>query len=98
MGGDPAELSNSFVDLPDPQILEAEILDGAAGPRDEVRCIVPAESKIHATDPMPWPSHTEPDGLYYPKRGDRALVAVPIEGPPAIVAWWPGATSPDHAF
>ena len=90
-----AELHASSVELPGPGTLEGEILDPADVPEDEVRCIVPAaDGGRFATDPCDWTPYPGPDGLYYPKKGDRALVSV-HDGPDTIIFWEPGERSPD---
>ncbi|HVQ60373.1 MAG TPA: hypothetical protein VMS60_15845 [Solirubrobacterales bacterium] len=81
-----------------PQDFEARVLDDALAPGEAVRCVLPALAEHLASDPLAWMPYTTPAGIFYPKHGDRALVTEPDGGPPAIVAWWPSATEPDHEF
>ena len=43
------------------------------------RCAASAQDSTPrlATDPMPWMPFTTDEGIYYPKRGDRAILAYP---------------------
>lgn len=94
----PAALTPDAVDVPDSQLYEAEVLDDAAEAGVEIRCVVPSFAEHLATDPLAWTPYVTASGVFYPKKDDRAIVALPAEGPPAIVAWWPSATKPDHPF
>lgn len=92
---DPSQLHPSAVDIPAPEIHEATILDNAKARGEEVRCIVPFLDKGLASDPMQWMPYTTAEGEFWPKGGDRALVSAHVDGPPAVLAWWPKATEPD---
>lgn len=94
---DPADLLSDEPGLPDEQVMSATILDDAAAPTDLVRCTL-ADDPGHATDPMPWSPVARPDGLYYPKKGDEGLVALPALGHEVLTWFSPSATEPDHAF
>lgn len=94
----PAELAPQSIDLPSPEIHEAEVIDNADTPGDEVRCVIPSLDDRFHTEPMQWMPFTKPSGLFYPKKKDRALVSYHEDGEPAILAWWPSASEPDHAF
>lgn len=95
---DLADLYNGSIARQDSNLLEAKIHDNANAPSDEVRCIVPAIDAHQATDEMQWMPRVTGVGVYYPKVGDRAVIAIPDGGPPFIAAWWPHASSPDKAF
>jgi hypothetical protein len=90
---DASLLHPSAVDIPAPEIHEATILDDAKARGEAVRCIVPFLDPGFASDPMMWNPHTWIDGgsvgEYWPKQGDRAQVSEPVDGPPAILEWWP---------
>jgi hypothetical protein len=75
-------------------IFDGQILDDATAPGQEVRCTHASDSRF-ATDPLPWSPVSLPTGLYYPKRGDRAVVVEPADGPPVIAFWQPGDRAPD---
>lgn len=94
----PAELSPLSIELPSPELHEAEVIDTASTPEDEVRCIIPSNDERFHTEPMQWMPFVKPTGIFYPKKKDRALVSYHEDGPPAIVAWWPSASKPDHEF
>lgn len=95
----PAELhAATAVELPAAEIHEAEILDAASAPTDEVRCTIPSFDSRLTTDPSRFTPASTPAGWFYPKKGDRAIVVQHEDGPDAIVAWWPAVDAePDHA-
>jgi hypothetical protein len=95
----PAELGPGAVPLPEPQSYEATVLDDATATGQEVRCSRPSLDELLADDPMPWTPYVTEAGVFYPKRGDRAIVGFPDGGTPVISQWWPGeAAEPDHPF
>ena len=72
-------------------VFDFEILDDATGPGQEVRCRH-RDDPTRATDPMPFTPYTiTAEGTWYPKRGERAIVLEPVNGPPVITDWWPAA-------
>lgn len=95
---DPGELDPRTVPQADQTLHEASILDDASLPGEQVRCVIPSEGEHLATDPMQWMPYVTPAGLFYPKRGDRAILGDPVQGPEAILAWWPKATEPDSSL
>ncbi len=86
---DPAGLHNSRVPRPSPELWTAKILDDATAPGEPIRCVIESKDPTAATDPMRWTPYVTPEGFFYPKRDDVALVATPIDGPPVIVDWAP---------
>jgi hypothetical protein len=86
---DPRQLGAGALDRSAPTIFDGSILDNATALGQEVRCTRPGVDPWAATDPMPWWPYVTPDGFFYPKRGDRAVLAYPIDGPPVINKWWP---------
>lgn len=86
---DPAGLHNSQVPKASAELWTAKILDAAEAPGEEVRCVIESKDPTAATDPMRWKPYVTPEGFFYPKRDDVALVATPIDGPPVIVDWAP---------
>lgn len=95
----PADLTASAVDVPSPEMHEAEVLDNASTESDEVRCVIPSFGGEFATDPLAWVPHVKSVGVFFPKKGNRAIVSYHKDGPPAIVSWWPEESAePDHAF
>lgn len=91
-------LAPTAVDIPPPELHEATILDDATAIGQEVRCVVPDLDLKLATDPMPWAPYTTATGVFYPKHGDRALLAYQVDGTPLIVWWKPNATEPDSVI
>lgn len=94
----PAELSPSAVTIPEAELHEAVVLDDAMEPGREVRCTRDSLDHLLADDPMPWAPYVTPDGFFYPKEGDRAVLGFPVDGDPVILQWWPNATEPDQPF
>ena len=92
---DPAELAPSAVSIPPPELSEATVLDDATEPGQQVRCVIPSLDPHLATDPMQWMPYPTAAGVFYPKKGDRAVVGKPPQGPAVILAWWPSAAEPD---
>jgi hypothetical protein len=94
----PGELTPGAVEIPDAELQEAIIFDDAAAVGQEVRCTAPDFDPLKATDRMPWMPFVTPGGLFYPKRGDRAVIGSPPDGPPVILWWQPRAAEPDAPF
>jgi hypothetical protein len=90
----PAELAPSAVSIPGPELRNAKILDDATASGQMVRCFDEDDPQL-ATDPMPWSPYVTPDGHFFPKRGDRAVIGLPPGAPPVILAWWPATDEPD---
>jgi hypothetical protein len=91
----PADLDARAVDLPAKQLHSAEVVDSAIGTGDLVRCAIPEVDPLLATIRLAWDPVVRPTGFFFPKRKDKALVAIPGDGPPWIVRWTPSATAPD---
>jgi hypothetical protein len=95
----PAELGPDAVSPLEPQSYEANVLDDAAAPGQEIRCSRPSLDELLADDPMPWTPYVTEAGVFFPKRGNRAIVEFPDGGTPVIAQWWPnGDAVPDHPF
>lgn len=77
------------VQLPGAEIRDARILDSASGPKDEVRCVIPSFDERLTTDESRFNPVSTPEGWFYPKKGDRALIAQHPDGPDTIIEWWP---------
>jgi len=92
---DPSDLDPRAVSAALPQLHSATITGTAASEDDLVRCVVPAVDSLLATAAMDWNPVPKSSGLFFPKRGDKALVAIPGDGPPWIVSWRPSAAAPD---
>jgi hypothetical protein len=86
---EPSNLHNSRVTSPELELATATILEDAAAPGEEVSCTLEVDGPNIRTDPMRWTPYVTPEGFFYPKRDDEALVALPADGPPWIVAWAP---------
>jgi hypothetical protein len=93
--GNPADLTPGAVAKPRPELRTGEVLDDAVAEGQLVRCTIEALDPLLASDPMPWVPYVGAGGIFYPKRGDLALVAQPLDGPPVILQWWPKAAEPD---
>jgi hypothetical protein len=92
---DPRVLTPSAVDIPAPELREAIVNEDATALGQEVKCVVPSHADHLTTDPLPWSPVTTAEGEFWPKKGDRAQVAFPPDGPPVIHWWAPsgGATA-----
>jgi hypothetical protein len=96
---DLSQLTPSAVSIPPPELHEALVHDDATEPGELIRCMVPSFDPLAASDPMPWMPHVTAAGVFYPKRGDRAVLAYQVDGTPVILAWWPDAAAePDSPF
>jgi len=92
---DVRQLGPSAVSSRSPEVFDGLVLDNATAPGQEVRCTRSSDPQA-ATDPMPWTPYSVPAGWFYPKRGDRAVLGYPVDGPPVILEWWPAAdAAPD---
>jgi hypothetical protein len=91
----PAELDPRSVRIPAPELRTAEIVDSATEEGQKVRCVIPAENLLLATDPLDWEPVIRAAGRFYPKKGDAALVGKPADGPMWLIRWRPNATKPD---
>lgn len=90
--GDPRELGAGAAPRRPAQLFAAEVLDDATAEDQPVRC----NRGGRATDPLPWDACVRGSGHYWPKRGDSAVVAYPVGGPPYIDFWQPSAgATPD---
>jgi hypothetical protein len=98
MPPNPAELAPSAVHIPDAELREAIVLDSTSELGTEIRCTIASLDPLLATDPMPWSPYVTPAGFFYPKKGDRAVLGFPPDGPPVILEWWPNASEPDQTF
>lgn len=92
---DPANLGAAAVPKRPRTLFIAEIHDDATAVGQEVRCLRQGST---ATDPMPWTPVARGEGIYFPKRGDQAVVGYPAEGPPEILRWEPSAEDPDEVI
>ena len=83
---------------PGDSLREAVVREDATEDREEVRCVIASLDPNLATEPLPWTPVVNAQGAFYPKQGDRAILAYPAGGPPVILQWWPAATEPDASF
>ena len=79
------------------EVFEATFNEDAAE-AGQLVTVVLSEDPTAATDPMPWMPYVTGDGVFFPKRGDRAKVSENGDGPGVVLAWWPNATEPDVSF
>lgn len=88
------DLSDKAVALPEQAVYEAVVAEDATN-LAPVRVVVPTFSSDLSFGPAPWSPVTRADGVYYPKRGDRAVVLRPEPSSLWIAVWTPEATEPD---
>lgn len=86
-----AELHASSIEPASPELHEAEVLDSASSDADLVRCLIGSLGDRLATDPCSFNPVSRKSGWFYPKKGDRAIVAQHLDGPDTIIEWWPAA-------
>lgn len=60
-----------------------------------IEVVIPDFDPFLTFGPAPWVPVVRADGIYYPKKGDRALVVRPSELEVWIAAWEPQATAAD---
>jgi hypothetical protein len=84
---DPAGLSNQLVPEASPELREATVLTDATERGEEIRCTTISLGELISTDPLPWRPFTTAAGEFWPKKGERAVLAFPPDGPP-VIAWW----------
>jgi hypothetical protein len=88
-----AQLDPRSVPTANAELATAEILDSAMAPDQPVRCVIPSDDPLLHTDPLPWEPNVTPDGFFYPKKGDSALIGMPPDGPPWIIRWAQAASA-----
>jgi hypothetical protein len=93
-----ADLHNSTVSAPSPELHEALVLDDATERGQDIRCVIPSFGEGFASDPMAWEPYTTAAGEFWPKKDERAVLAFPPDGPPVVVWWEPGVREPDAAI
>lgn len=92
----PAELSSSAVGIPAPELRKGEVHEDATAPGQKIKCIVPSLGREWTSDLLRWKAVVTPAGFFFPKRGDEAVLAYPIDAPSYIAEWWPDdEASPD---
>jgi len=94
---DLTRITPSAISIPSPELREATVLDDATEVGQAVRCVVPSLDSNLATDPLAWTPVTTATGEYWPRSGERALLAYHQDGPPVIVFWEPGEREADAA-
>ncbi len=95
---DPANLTHYAIDVPDAQIVAAEVLDDATTLTDAVRCKLPDDA-TGATDPARWtPVTIAGQGTWFPKKGADAVIAFPDGEVDPILLWFQHSGDPDHPF
>jgi hypothetical protein len=87
---DLANLTPAGVDLPEDSLYVAVVIDAPTSTAEDVRCVVSSESDQLAFDPMRWNPIARPgEGFFFPKPKDAALIAIPANGDPVLLEWWP---------
>lgn len=96
MMADLSQIHNDASPSVAPELREAVVHEDAAGRGVPVRCTEPEFDPLLATDPMAWEPYATADGEFWPKKGERAVLAFPPDGDPVIDWWEPaGDRSPD---
>lgn len=93
--GDLFELSDAAPAVPEATTFEAIIARDADG-INPVFVVIPDFDRDLLLGPAPWSPVVRADGLYYPKRGDRAVIVRPTPASVWIVTWTPAATEADE--
>lgn len=91
------DLSDRAVAVPEAQVFEATIAADADG-LAPVRVVIPEFDPDLSFGPAPWMPVARADGIYYPKKGDRAVVLRPDPASVWIAAWTPEAATPDVTY
>lgn len=60
-----------------------------------IEVVIPDFDRYLTFGPAPWVPVVRTDGIYYPKKGDRALIIRPSRLEVWIAAWEPQATEAD---
>jgi hypothetical protein len=94
----PSQLDPRAVPSPRQEVHTAEVLDDATAIGQLVRCEIPAEEAPLATDPLGWSPVSTAAGIFYPKRGCKAQVSTPPDGPPRLITWEPKEGATPDAF
>lgn len=88
----------SVEETPDGELHTAKVNEDATEEGQAVTCTVEAFDRLIAFDPAHWTPYVNAAGVFFPKRGDSALLATPLDGPAVIVTWRPSATEPDETL
>lgn len=91
------DLSDKGVAVPEVQAFDAIIAENRSG-LAPVPVILPEFDRNLSFGPAPWNPVAGPTGIYYPKKGDRAVVLRPTPDSIWIVVWTPKASSPDVLY
>lgn len=79
----------------EPQAFDGIVAADATGP---AKVIIPEFSADLTFGPAPWMPYVNQVGVFFPKRGDRALVIRTGDDSVWIAAWTPSTETPDHSF
>lgn len=90
MMDDLAQLGPGAITSAAPSAREGTILDSPGTPGEAVRCAIEGR----ATEWMSWWPYSLPEGFFYPRTGDRAVVLYPVNGPPLLDKFWPADGRP----
>lgn len=88
------DLSDEVVAIPESQAFDAIVAEDRTD-LDPVRVVVPEFDRTLGFGPATWRPVVRPDGLYYPKKGDRAVILRPNPESLWIVSWQPTADEAD---
>jgi hypothetical protein len=91
---DLTDLSASSQRIPDPETYEAIISEDATAGQP-VYVVIPEFDPHLNHGPCPWTPIVTPDGIFFPHKGDPAIVIQPEAGNPWIAGWEPTAMEPD---
>lgn len=90
------ELSANAVRVPEIQTFSGQIAEDATD-YSPVGVVIPEFDQYLVFGPAPWVPVVREDGIYFPKKGDRALIVRPSELNIWIAAWEPKASEADSS-
>ena len=88
------DLSPASQPTPDPETYEAIVSEDAVAGQP-VYVVIPDFDPQLNHGPCPWIPIVASTGIFYPHKGDAAVVVQPAAGDPWIASWTPLATAPD---
>lgn len=94
----PSKLLNDAMHLDPPQMYEGRIAKVPDGIDDDVFVVVPDIDDQALSEPCNWEPAVRQDGLYFPEKGARCLVAFPYTGDPWVVQFWVTKDKADIPF
>ena len=91
------DLTDKGVAVPEAQVFEGRIAENRTG-LAPVRVIIPEFDPDLGFGPAPWNPVVRASGLFYPKKGDRAVILRPTRDAIWIASWTPSSNTPDVIY